>query len=273
MQGRLLPRVDNRIQAFPSERWPEEFPLARQLGFDSIEFIFDADDSKGIESHPLLEKGCRSIAALVEKSGVSVRTICADYFMKHPFHRDRLADAERSQELLSQLVSNCLSLGVTDIVVPCVDQSRLESAHDCQRLVQRLRSVVSLCEDVRVNLALESDLSPGEFKELLDYFESPRVTVNYDVGNSASLGYNSLEDWEAYGERISSVHIKDRLLGGSTVPLGTGSAKFDDFFHVAREKNYQGLFVIQGARGADDMALASQYKRFVEQYLKTFYGS
>ena len=45
-----------------------------------------------------------------------------------------------------------------------------------------------------------------------------------DIGNSASLGLNPLDEFEAFGDRILNVHVKDRVLGGTTVPLGLGNA-------------------------------------------------
>ena len=47
MQGRLVPQVNGRIQAFPKDHWREEFMLAQQHEFASIEFIFEADDYSG----------------------------------------------------------------------------------------------------------------------------------------------------------------------------------------------------------------------------------
>jgi len=271
MQGRLVPPVDNRIQAFPAFSWRKEFAIARDLGFDSIEFIFDIDDDKDIATHPLLENGCPSIRELAVGCGVAVETVCGDYFMRHPFHSDDLDDVARSVELLSWLVANCKSLGVKDIVIPCVDRSSLSDAKDGDRLIQRLGAVIPLCEQIGVNLALETDLAPAEFRKLLDLFGSARVMVNYDVGNSASLGYDLLAEWDTYGEKISSVHVKDRTRGGPTVPLGLGSVNFENFFQVARDNGYGGLFVIQGARGKDDVATAREYKKLVEGFVKRFY--
>ena len=266
MQGRLLPPVDGRIQAFPKDRWPEEFPLARDIGLDTIEFIFDADGA-AIEEHPLLEDGCATIKALVESHGVAVQTICADYFMRHPFHGDHPVDVARSVELLRGLVENTATLNITDIVIPCVDESTLSTAEDSAVLVRRLGPIAAQCEEARVNLALETDLGPARFLELIDAFGSPRVTVNYDVGNSASLGYDPVEEWEAYGSSVSSVHIKDRVLNGTTVPLGSGSARFDEFFQVASRTGYDGLFVLQAARNGDELEATRGYKRFLDSYL------
>ena len=49
---------------------------------------------------------------------------------------------------------------------------------------------------------------PLEFKRLLNLVPVDRVGVNYDIGNSASLGFPSKEEFAAYGDKITDVHIK-----------------------------------------------------------------
>ena len=46
---------------------------------------------------------------------------------------------------------------------------------------------------------------------MLNALPHPVIKVNYDSGNSASLGYSVTEEFAAYGNRIGSIHIKDRL--------------------------------------------------------------
>ena len=270
MQGRLSPSANNRIQAFPEATWQDEFPIAAELGFDAIEFIFDSDGAD-IAGHPLLVDECRGVEELVTRHSVCVRTICADYFMRHPIHVD--AGVSNALKLLRRLLDGARVLGVTDIVLPCVDDSSLRTASDRDRLRKNLESLLPDFERARVNLALETDLGPAEFRDLLRTFDSPAVRVNYDTGNSAALGYHPVDEWRAYGDRVSSVHIKDRRFGGSTVPLGTGAVQFDGFFRVARDMGYRGLFVIQGARGEDDVAVAAQYRDFVRDLLARYYAS
>ena len=45
--------------------------------------------------------------------------------------------------------------------------------------------------------------------------------------------------------------MKDRVLGGTTVPLGTGSADFDAVFAALSQVNYRGNLILQTARAAD----------------------
>jgi hexulose-6-phosphate isomerase len=78
------------------------------------------------------------------------------------------------------------------------------------------------------------------------------------------------EEWRRYGARIGSVHIKDRNLGGGTVPLGTGDADFDELFAWIRKTRYDGDLILQAARQAsgEELSLARENRRFVERYLE-----
>jgi L-ribulose-5-phosphate 3-epimerase len=103
-------------------------------------------------------------------------------------------------------------------------------------------------------------LAPQPFIELLDKLNSKNITVNYDIGNSAALGFNSDEELEAYGDRITDIHIKDRLLGGGPVTLGEGSANFELFFNKLKEFDFQGIFIMQAYR--DDEGIDVFKKQF-----------
>jgi hexulose-6-phosphate isomerase len=97
-------------------------------------------------------------------------------------------------------------------------------------------------------LHLETSLAPAPFAALLDRLPYQWLKANYDSGNSASLGYDPGEEFAAYGSRIGSVHIKDRVRGGATVPLGTGDADLDVLFEELDKIGYSGDLVLQVAR-------------------------
>ena len=253
MQGRLLPKYLGRYQAYPVGYWQEEFPKAAALGLDCIEFILDFDS---VEQNPLLTLGGPDeILRIVAETGVKVQTVCADIFMEAPLHHPDEQIAAYSQNILERLLERASTLSVTDIVIPCVDKSSMldEAAQD--RLVQRLQPLVDRAEKFSVNLALETDLAPQPFAELLEKFESQRVTVNYDTGNSAAHGFDPIEELACYGDRISDIHIKDRVLNGGSVELGSGDTKFDEFFDALRKFNYLGPFILQAYRDDEGMAI------------------
>ena len=77
------------------------------------------------------------------------------------------------------------------------------------------------------------------------------MKVTYDTGNSAGLGYNPHEEFAAYGDQVGSVHIKDRVLNGGTVELGTGDTDFAAVKEELDRIGFDGLFTLQGARGEE----------------------
>lgn len=268
MQGRLVPKYKNQYQSHPAGYWDKEFDVAARLGLDLVEFIVDLDD---IEKNPLMSAdGVARIAEIVAKTGVRVASICADCFMAEPLHSSDPLIAQSSLGYLRRLIDHAPKLGISDIVIPCVDQSSLRTAEDTARFVAALESVLEKAELWGVNLSLETDLDPERFARLLGCFKSPKVTVNYDIGNSASLGYDPRDELAAYGPSISDIHIKDRVKGGGSVVLGTGSADFEGFFDALRPLNYQGFFILQAYRDDEGVEIFSRQLDWIRPYIEAY---
>jgi sugar phosphate isomerase/epimerase len=265
MQGRLVPKYQGRYQAFPIGMWQNEFKVAQECGLDLIEFIVDFNDA---EENPLLKLGgVDEIANAIKVSGVSVKTICADYFMDAPLHSSDDKVAEKSFKILERLLEAAKILKITDIVIPCVDQSSLETEVSVDRFVQQISKIIPRIERQNINLSLETDLSPKPFVELLERLNSKNITVNYDIGNSAALGFDSDEELEAYGDRITDIHIKDRVLDGGPVTLGEGNADFGKFFSKLKEFDYQGPFIMQAYRDDEGVEIFKKQMDWVKKYL------
>ncbi|MDB2469181.1 sugar phosphate isomerase/epimerase [Alphaproteobacteria bacterium] len=265
MQGRLVPKYQGNYQAFPVGYWTDEFFIAEKLGLDLIEFILDYNDA---ELNPLLrDDGIEQIKFLMQQTGVFVESICADYFMQAPLHSENLNTAQSSVRVLKRLINNAAALKITDIVIPCVDASSLKTASSQERLVTALNEMTLTIETANINLCLETDLSPPLFFNLLDQLPSKNVTVNYDIGNSASLGFDPEEEIKYYGHRITDVHIKDREFAGNSVLLGKGASRFKTVFSLLAAANYEGPFIMQAYR--DDEGLDLFKKQF--EYIKVLF--
>jgi hexulose-6-phosphate isomerase len=268
MQGRLVPPVESRIQAFPRERWAEEFPNAAAAGLGAIEWIYD---TYGLAANPVESvSGIESILAQSRAHGIAVRSVCADYFMDFAFVR--ATDAERVERIarLEWLLGQAQHIGVSRIVLPFVDNSAIRDEADRGAVIDTLQRALPAAQSAGIELHLETSLGPEDFAALLARIPHPLVKVNYDSGNSSSLGYRPAEEFAAYGGRLGSVHIKDRVLHGATVPLGEGDADLDAVFAGLRQLNYCGDFILQAARGTpgDEVAWARQNRAYVERYLK-----
>jgi hexulose-6-phosphate isomerase len=267
MQGRLGPPVEGRFQSFPRDRWAAEFPRAAEAGLKAIEWIYD---TYGMGANPIdTNDGIAELMALSHSCGIAVRSVCADYFMDFPFVRATAAECTERIANLERLLSQARRIGVRRIVLPFVDQSAIRDDADRDAVIDTLQRVLPAAGDAGIELHLETSLAPAEFAALLARIPHPLVKVNYDSGNSSSLGYRPTEEFAAYGERVGSVHIKDRVLHGGTVPLGEGDADLEAVFTGLRRLNYGGDFILQVARGTpcDEVAWARQNRAYLERYL------
>ncbi len=273
MQGRLSPPRGGRIQSFPVDTWREEFGLARQAGLDCIEWIYEMEAA---ENNPLTtDEGIAEIRVLAETSGVAVGSVCGDYYMK-----ERLVTrAGRVQgdvvEHLRWLLGRIRLLGGRYLVLPFVDASSLNSSLEIEGLVKVIETIISTAEHAGVELHLETDLSPSELVSLLERISHPLVRANYDTGNSAALGQDPVKELALLGPWLGSVHVKDRVLGGGTVPLGTGAVDFSAFFSLIGAADYGGPFILQAAReeGLREVELAARNKLFVKEQLLSSVGT
>ena len=260
MQGRLLPPQEGKLQCFPRSGWEREFDLAAEVPLDYIEWIFD---THGLEINPLRSKdGVADLQARVARTGVKIKSVCADYFMDFP-----LARCAESLSVLWDLLDHCKVLGVTRVVLPFVDNSAI-TPEEFDNVTDILKRAADRASRLGVELHLETSLHPGRFAELLSDLPTSTVKVNYDSGNSASLGYAPEEEFACIGPRIGSVHIKDRILNGGTVPLGSGNADFDAVFNQLRNIEYEGDFTLQVARDSDgnEVNWARKNLEFVHGY-------
>jgi L-ribulose-5-phosphate 3-epimerase len=268
MQGRLCPPEDGRFQSFPRTSWSTEIELAPQVPLRGIEWIYDL---YGVGGNPLeTAPGRIDLKNRLRQSGVSVVSICADYFMDCPFVRAEKPRLDERTATLKWLISICPQLGITRIVLPFVDASKMSNSKDSEDVLFVLHQVLVQAAQDRVELHLETDLDPRSFRAFLDEIKHPLVKVNYDSGNSGSLGYSPVEEFAAYGDRIGSFHIKDRVLSGGTVPLGTGDVDFSRLRSALIDIEYRGDFVLQVARGAagDELNWLKHAASVAEQWLR-----
>ena len=144
---------------------------------------------------------------------------------------------------------------ITDIVIPCIDQSSISNLTALDLFKRQILCVVPIAEKLGVNLSLETDLSPQVFKQLLVDLNSTSITVNYDTGNSASLGYDFYEELSAYGKKITDLHIKDRTFRAGSVFLGEGDVDFKAFFNEFRKLNFNGPLIMQVYRDDEGVSV------------------
>lgn len=267
MQGRLLPPIEGRFQAFPTMLWRNEFESAKKAELACIEWIFEKSNE---QLNPLSSDiGIKNLHQIIKKSGVGIRSICADYFMEeHLIDTDGKVRDEAVNHL-HWLMGQAAKLSVIYIVLPFVDHSSLRSRRQHLSLISLMQSLGQRAVKTNLELHLETDLNPATFSSIMKSINHPSIKVNFDIGNSAALGYDPTEELTALAPYLGSVHVKDRLLGGNSVPLGDGNADFATCFKLIRKAGFKRHFVLQAARGkdGDEIELAIHNREFVEQQL------
>ena len=273
MQGRLVDQIEGKIQAFPWQEWRLEFPRARSLGLTLVEWTLD--DERMAENPFIHQAGQAEIRQLVKTSGVRVQSLTGDCFMQAPFWK--VTGEERAARLMrfDGVLQAARELSCRYVVVPLVDAGRLDTEEQRQLLIEELLKRHQFLVNSSVQVVFETDYPPQAYKAFIESLPSDAFNVNYDTGNSANLGFDPREEFEAYGERVVNVHVKDRMRGGTTVPLGTGDTDFDAVFAQLAKLNYDGDFILQTARAEQGQHAAAlvRYLDMTRRWIAQSFGA
>ena len=260
MQGRLSPQINEYIQCFPNEFWKAEFFIASAVGLQLIEWTLDHQQ---IETNPFLNNHAE-IKNICSISGVSVESVTYDAAMQSPLvSNGRINDAEVT--LLCKVLENARVLGVKILVLPLVDGATVIDKHYLL-YVKLLKYIGEKFLGSDLKIAIESDYPPKKLINFIEDIDCDWVGINYDIGNSAALGYDFDEEMKLTGKKILNIHVKDRALGGVTCPFGEGSNglqnKISELFRLLPNCN----LIIQGARSVvgNDVGIAVQYFEYIK---------
>ena len=267
MQGRLVGKVNGKIQAFPEKEWRHEFLLAKENSLLNIEWTVDRCN---IHNNPIYSaSGRREILELAKTHKINVTGVTADCCMQRPYWKETVSN-NRIKELniLKNLIKASSKVEARIIVVPLVDNGSIHTVSQYKSFTRGVEMVSPTLKDCDVRLAFESDYPPNKLARFIEEFDADIIGVNYDSGNSAKLGYDVEEEWAAYGNRIINVHIKDRLLHGDTVRLGNGNADFMKLKKVLAQYEYDGMCILQTARSNTNDELSETIINF--EFIRDF---
>ena len=260
MQGRLSEIIDGKIQAFPWQFWQEEFKQAKEIAIPLMEWTLDQRD---LYENPFMTvEGQKKIIQLSKENELKIPSLTGDCFMQAPFWK---ASPERREKLIADLnaiLCACNSLHINTIVIPIVDNSAITSLKEENYLIDVLTDHESVFATNGVRVAFESDFPPAKLERFINKMYPIFFGINYDIVNSASLGFNVDDEFISYGHRILNVHVKDRILGGTTVPLGFGDADFESVFSNLFKCGYSGNYILQTARDP-----AGKHSQVINDYL------
>lgn len=241
LQGRLSPSREGKFQFYPSD-WRAEFPIAKEMGFDCIEWLFDWPD---FEKNAIWTRG-------VEETEIPINSLGGDYFMKYKVYE--------SPDVLQKLVDLAKITKRKLLTIPLLEANAPKTDDEKQKIINALNQV-TLGE---VRIALETEMTVEELKD----YCSDQIGVLYDIGNCTSYGFDCPEDLRKLKEKVFAVHLKDRKVGTTqSLMLGTGDAKFVECFQALSDIGYHGALIMQGWRGEDYLQDARNQLAFIRSQL------
>ena len=263
IQGRLSPITNNRIQQFPWDTWQNEFSIASKNDINLIEWTIDTFK---FYLNPLINLNqWEEINTIASKNNILIPSVTCDYFMENPPWK---SDIDLIKKGIIAIFQGMKNVSAKILVVPLVDNSSLLDSSNADTVKNLFTDLIPEMIQNNIQIAFECDLNPEKLLHFISEFDKNYFGINYDIGNSASLGFDPNNEFESYGSRITNVHVKDRKLNGPTIPLGEGDADFPRIFRLLHGENYQGNLILQTARSKEgrDAEVLVKYKRLVEDW-------
>ena len=263
IQGRLSPITNNRIQQFPWDTWQNEFSIASKNDINLIEWTIDTFK---FYLNPLINLNqWEEINTIASKNNILIPSVTCDYFMENPPWK---SDIDLIKKGIIAIFQGMKNISAKILVVPLVDNSSLLDSSNADTVKNLFINLIPEMIQNNIQIAFECDLNPEKLLHFISEFDKNYFGINYDIGNSASLGFDPNNEFESYGSRITNVHVKDRKLNGPTIPLGEGDADFPRIFRLLHGENYQGNLILQTARSKEgrDAEVLVQYKKLVEDW-------
>lgn len=265
MQGRLSLPINGKVQSFPTKTWKKEFMLAKKLSFKFIEWTLDY---KNLNKNPLLlSSGQEIIRKLCNQNNITINSITGDCFMQHPFWKANKLIKKKLINQLKEIIDSASKIKIKFLVIPLVDNGRVENTKQKKNLIKEFKKMTKYLKKKKVTILFETDLNPLDNLKFLKNFNNKYFGLNYDIGNSASLDFDPIEEFKNNAVFIKNIHIKDRKKFGNTVPLGKGNADFKLISKLCKKYSYKGNFILQTARkkSGTEFETLKAYLNFIQK--------
>jgi hexulose-6-phosphate isomerase len=248
--GAGAPKKAVLISMLPRELpYLDRFKLAVDAGFAGIEMRTVAD-----------AKEADAIKEASARSGLRIHSVMNAEHWNSPLSSEDRAVVDKSVAGMETSLRNAKLWGADAVLlVPAVvnPQTSYKDAWTRSQKVIRER-ILPLAQELKVVVAVEEVwnkflLSPLEFAQYVDEFDSPWLKAYFDVGNVVFYGYP--QDWiRALGSRTVKVHLKDFQLDRGAgrfhwKNLGEGDIDWPEVRKALSDVSYDGWVTTEIAGG------------------------
>jgi hexulose-6-phosphate isomerase len=231
----------------------EMFSLAKQAGFDGIEF-----------NGPIPDGEIPQIREASDESGLLVPGLVAGASGRMMALEDE-SERKKGIEGFSQALHDAREVGGNTVLLyPGLVNEQYQYDVVYERLQEAVAELIPVSRETGVKIAFENVwnnifLSPLEARDFVDSFSSPQVGWYFDVGNVVRFGWP--EHWiRILGKRILKLDIKEYsrdlqnnegLWKGFSAKLGEGSIDWAEVMKAIREIGYEGGWGSAEVAGGD----------------------
>ena len=181
----------------------DRFQLAKDCGFVAIE----AGTAKDMDAANEIRKAS-------EQTAVPVHSVMNMSHWQYPLSSSDPSVVQKSVQGMETSLQQAALWGAECVLlVPAVVNAQTGYVDAYRRSQSEIRKLIPTAEKLKVIIAVEEVwnkflLSPFEFINYIDSFESPWVRAYFDVGNVVLYGFP--QDWiRTLGNRILRLHLKD----------------------------------------------------------------
>jgi len=192
--------------------------LARDAGFEGIELWLEEKGDINLNS---TRQEMKRILELARETGIEINSLATGLLWEYTLTSGKKEIREKGKTVVKKMLELAHYLKVDAVLVipgavdvffnPSIEVVPYDVAY--RRAFEAIRECVPVAEEYKVTIGLENVwnkflLSPLEFRDFVDKFNSEYVGVYFDVGNILLTGYP--EHWiKILGKRIKQIHIKD----------------------------------------------------------------
>ena len=246
----------------------DEFSLIEQLGFNGIEWIYD---KKSEYSNPILNSNEYSkIQSLSKKYNVSLENIVFDWFITHPLlKKDDISLSTKIQKIID-LLDYSEKIGFQRVIFPLLEGNSIHDSNEMDLFLKIFSDdILPTLNLKKLEIHFETSMSPNHEFNFINKLDNSQTKLCFDMGNSASLGFDCSEVLNKISPFLGSVHIKDRSINGGTVPLGEGSVNFLKVFTILNKIKFSGPISFQAYRdkNSNNIELLKNYLMFINNII------
>jgi L-ribulose-5-phosphate 3-epimerase len=236
-------------------------PLLRQAQNETTEGIRAIEQSVGLDRPR--EGGLRLDSTLAEIEQIArrahdawlvVTSTSTMQLFYYPLSSNVPVVRERAVQIVRKMIESTAAMGGDLVLVVPGMVTAGDSYQDVwKRSCQVLETIVPFAEKMGVTLAIENVwnkflLSPLEYRDYIDTFDSPCVGAYFDVANVLRYGFP--DQWiELLGDRLKRIHFKDYRLDVDDIRgftyLMQGDVPWSRVVAALRKVGYDGWAIVE----------------------------